>query len=46
MSMNCRAGACLFSAMEHCHDSIEIATLDTERGECLLQVRRRTLVSH
>ena len=23
---------------EHCHDSIVIATLDAERGECLLQV--------
>ena len=34
----CRAAACLFSATEHCHDSIEIATLDTDRGECLLQV--------
>ncbi|CAB3994167.1 Hypothetical predicted protein [Paramuricea clavata] len=33
----CRASACLFSATEHCHDSIEIATLDTDRGECLLQ---------
>ncbi|XP_046839140.1 high affinity cAMP-specific and IBMX-insensitive 3',5'-cyclic phosphodiesterase 8A-like isoform X2 [Xenia sp. Carnegie-2017] len=32
-----RAAACLLIAAENCSDSIEIASFDTERGDCVLQ---------
>lgn len=38
-----RAAACLLIAAENCSDSIEIASFDTERGDCVLQVSNQHL---
>ena len=40
-----RATSCLFSAIDHCHDAIEITSLDPDKSEFQVEVQTHKLDS-
>ena len=39
-----RATSCLYSAIENCHDAVEITSLDPEKSELQVEVKNNGLI--